>query len=102
MGLAGSKSAGGRRFADRKDSTMAKKRLLEQHNRSADILKSRREALGLTVDDVADRMECARKTVLKYERDGIQSTTRFNRLMALVMVYEVSPDELIEAAFQEA
>ena len=102
MGLAGSKSAGGRRFADRKDSTMARQRLIQRHNQSAGLLRHRREELNLSVGDVADMMMCSKSTVQRIERDGIQSTTRFNRLIGLSMVYRLSPDEIIDAALLEA
>ena len=79
-----------------------KAKLMKQHNQSGGLLKNRREALGLTVNDVADMVQCSRKTVLRYERDGVQASTRFNRFMAIVMVYKLSPDEILDAATLEA
>ena len=83
---------------------MARKRqtVIKTRNRSAELLRTVREAQGLTVDDVARLVPCSRRTVLRYEADGVQSSTRANRVRALCMAYGVSCDALIDAACMEA
>ena len=81
---------------------MAEHAGIKEHNRSGELLRKAREAQGLTVADIAECMSCSRGTVQRYERHGIQRTMRFNRFMAVVRAYKVSPDAIIDAACLEA
>ena len=81
---------------------MARQTLVKAHNQSADLLRAAREAQGLTVDDMAEKMLCSRSSVLRYERDGIRPYTRWSSYMAIVRAYGVSSDDLLKAACMEA
>ena len=55
-----------------------------------DILKSRREELGLTLNDIADQCGVSESTVSRWESGDIENMKR-NRIMALANALKLSP-----------
>ncbi len=65
-----------------------------------DILKMRRDELGLTLDDVAKAVGVGRATVQRWESGEINNPRR-DKIMKLAQVLEVSPMTLVDASDME-
>lgn len=63
----------------------------------ANKIKSRRQELGLTLEDVAQAVGVGRSTVRKWETGMIKNMGR-DKIAALAKVLQISPVELVPAA----
>jgi transcriptional regulator with XRE-family HTH domain len=63
----------------------------------ANKIKSRRQELGLTLEDVAQAVGVGRSTVRKWETGLIKNMGR-DKIAALAKILQISPVELVPAA----
>ena len=63
----------------------------------ANKIKSRRQELGLTLEDIAQAVGVGRSTVRKWETGLIKNMGR-DKIAALAKVLQISPVELVPAA----
>ena len=62
-----------------------------------DILRTRRKALGLTLEEIAQATGVTRATVQRWESGGIRNV-RYDKLSKLAKILEVTPAYLMGAA----
>lgn len=60
-------------------------------------LRARREALGLTVAQMASRAGCHPSTIRRYERRGVGGRVLCSRAFRLCAAYRIGADELAQA-----
>lgn len=81
--------------AQKEGSTMISKPTFTTPNKSADFLRSKREALGLSLSEAAGRIGISAQTLRRYERQGVSGHIRYSRVMGLCEAYGISADHLL-------
>ena len=71
-------------------------------NRSAAFLRAKRESLGLSVREAAERIGISAQTLRRYEHQGLSSRVRFSRVDRLCCAYSISVNHLLSLAMQPA
>lgn len=71
-------------------------------NKSADFLRSKREALGLSLSEAAGRVGVSAQTLRRYERQGLSGSVRCSRVERLSKAYGVSIEHLCSLMMQTA
>ena len=79
-----------------------KARSIPAHNKSGEYLKASREALGISKEEAARCIGRSVRTLERFERHGVQSTTRVTLVFKFCEAYGISSDRLLEIAAIEA
>lgn len=66
-------------------------------NRSAELLRSAREAKGLSIGEAAALVGCSRSTVARWERDGFTDGTPVSSVASAALAYGIGAAELLAA-----
>lgn len=63
-------------------------------NKSAEFLRAKREELGLSVSEAAEKIGISAQTLRHYERDGISGSVWYSRVARLSRAYGINTDQL--------
>lgn len=86
--------------AQKEGSTMKQQRPITTPNKSAGYLRSRRESLGLSLNEAAENIGVSARTLRRYERQGLTGSVRCNRIRGLCLTYGISVDDLWQFVMQ--
>lgn len=88
--------------AQKEGSTMKARQPITTPNKSADFLRSKREALGLSLSEAAGRIGISSQTLRRYEREGLSGKVRCSRVERVSKAYGITIDSLCSLMMQSA